>query len=388
MKKSTSCYGWLALALLCVVTFVVEAAVESKVEDRGKSSTTASMPTSTLPGAASAANIAVADVSKTPSSQQSSHKRTPRRSPRQQDPSSDLGGKAGTWMGPLRLQVWDSIGDAINDSPVARADGEINYIQDQEYDEQQIANSRNSEENELAARLAAADDEQLNWRDSQLARLHGLGPAEIAALSSWQEQQRRSRLLHSQPKRLVPAPAVESALPRAASSSSNRFQASPSSTTTNSVDATTNKSRVDEEANALPWSPPATSKRNGKSEPTRESSNKINSRNGVNRKEKAENSSSPGKSGKSKGSRKQQQQPQEPAAMPQHPGRITDTGSGSLDGTAYGRASGVAMPVGDNVSRINRNLAAQFLLRSPRENRQYDVPIIGKSIKCKLINFL
>ena len=38
----------------------------------------------------------------------------------------------------------------------------------------------------------------------------------------------------------------------------------------------------------------------------------------------------------------------------------------------------------DGISRMNHNLAAQFLLRSPRENRPYDVPVIGKCASARL----
>ena len=114
-------------------------------------------------------------------------------------------------------------------------------------------------------------------------------------------------------------------------------------------------------------------------------------RNAANRKEKTESSNGNGgmvssKGNKAKGSRKQQQQQQHSQESSHRPFSGAAATSG-IDGVATqhehnGRSSGGSSATPD-VNRMNRNLATQFLLRSPRENRQYDVPIIGKPIETK-----
>ena len=98
-----------------------------------------------------------------------------------------------TWIEPLLRQQWDPMSSSAeqettsNDVTADAVIGKPGYWRDNE--------------------LAPAGDQvegkngvqQLNWHEAQLARLHGLGPAEIAALSTWQHKLR----LHPLPNRLM-----------------------------------------------------------------------------------------------------------------------------------------------------------------------------------------
>ncbi|XP_057374217.1 uncharacterized protein LOC130695107 [Daphnia carinata] len=259
---------------------------------------------------------------------------------------------------------------------------------------------------------AAADEadsrsgvQQLNWHEAQLARLHGLGPAEIAALSSWQHKLR----LHSLPNRLTATTGWHYQPPSFLPKNMQPLYGGPKSslhsqqvlTSVDDADAVlantpanshpfahqfvhqANQSKAEASENLLllPLWPKRSSSDAKKSD---RESNK--NRNAANRKEKMEAgignvAPASGKGSKTKGSRKQQQQQQQ---QQQH---VQESPHRPMSGGAVGGAGGAiqhehsvrpsaASSSTPDVNRMNRNLATQFLLRSPRENRQYDVPII------------
>lgn len=192
-------------------------------------------------------------------------------------------------------------------------------------------------------------EERLNWREAQLAHLHGLGPAEISALSTWQHRLQPGRQQHpTQSKRLMPP---------AAAGSGNHHQGLHHATTSdghvkgdanqfNSSQSRENETRRD--ANLLPLWPKRSAATN----------NKVNGVSGTRGDRNRSRKEDAAKKGKVSSRKKQQQEESRRAR-----GR-----------DANGAHQSTSVP--DNVSRMNRNLATQFLLRSPRENRQYDVPII------------
>ena len=251
-------------------------------------------------------------------------------------------------------------------------------------------------------------EQQLNWHEAQLARLHGLGPAEIAALSTWQHKLR----LHPLPNRLATAtwhhqspssfsserrplsaahgPSVvgKSTASRNSNSSSQQVL-TPFDNVDNRPTGPTYKleraainnnqtTRPEDSDNLLllPLWPKRSALGDANKKSDRENNNQRNRNNAANRKEKTESPTKGGGKG-SKGSRKQQQQQQQ--EQQQHGRGSSATPDGVVQLHEHnGLRPGGSSPTSD-VNRMNRNLATQFLLRSPRENRQYDVPIIGKS---------
>jgi len=281
---------------------------------------------------------------------------------------------------------WAVSSSRSSNSGTVNLSSAVNNEENAQEEDEEVLSSKWGNDELDASNTETDDVERLNWRESQLARLHGLGPAEIAALSSWQQQ----RLNYEPfPKRLT-KPKEFSLV---SSRTHKRLVASPlhqwtpkSSTASNKAAISNNQTTFqgDEEANSLLWM--ATNKRNFKADNAKDSPIK-NTRTGSNRKENGKNESSGNaKTSKGKGSRKQQQQKQQDNPLSRRPGQDgsggTRTSSSDGGNGPYGRTAslgGSASPgVADNVSRMNRNLATQFLLRSPRENRQYDVPIIGK----------
>ena len=202
--------------------------------------------------------------------------------------------------------------------------------------------------------------QQLNWHEAQLARLHGLGPAEIAALSTWQHKLR----LHPLPNRLATwhhqSPSFSRPLYGATKASSQQVLTPFDHVDTKGARPNATLTRDDDASDNLLLMPlwPKRSPDNKKSD-----RDNNRNRNAANRKDKSD-----AKGGKgAKASRKQQQQQQQEAQ--QHRDGVVQH--------EHGGRQGGSSPTSD-VNRINRNLATQFLLRSPRENRQYDVPIIGE----------
>ncbi|KAI9557104.1 hypothetical protein GHT06_016901 [Daphnia sinensis] len=245
--------------------------------------------------------------------------------------------------------------------------------------------------------------QQLNWHEAQLARLHGLGPAEIAALSSWQHKLR----LHSLPNRLAagwhyqpPSFLPKNVLPLYGGPKST-LHSQQVLTTLDDADAV--NSLADKAANSHPFAHQFVHLANQskadasenllllplwpkRSSPDAKKSDREGTKNrsAANRKEKMEAgmgnvAPASGKGGKTKGSRKQQQQQQQHfQESPHRP--VSGVGAvvgaaGSIQHEHNVRPSAASSSTPD-VNRMNRNLATQFLLRSPRENRQYDVPII------------
>lgn len=228
--------------------------------------------------------------------------------------------------------------------------------------------------------------EQLNWRDSQLARLHGLGPAEIAALSSWQNRLR----MNSLPKRITERLSKEQvkstsrSLPWISTDSAlfpqvltTEIQADHNNLASKDLtDETRQTNQTQDDEDILPMWPKRSSNAN---KIDKENSNKV--RNSSNRKEKSE-SSGGNKGGKGKGTnRKQQQIKQETSRRHISEEAVGIDISGTDGAHENSKSSSGSSGQAADVSRLNRNLATQFLLRSPRENRQYDVPIIGEKKK-------
>lgn len=248
--------------------------------------------------------------------------------------------------------------------------------------------------------------QQLNYHEAQLARLHGLGPAEISALSSWQHKLR----LHALPNRLPattgwhyqpPSFLPKNSLPLYGSSKSSLHSqqvltpfddadiANSQGNERNSHPLTQqlvhqfNQSKLDASDNLLLL--PLWPKRSASEMKKSDRENNKN-RNAANRKEKMEagsgNMAQASSKGKAKSSRKQQQQQQHFQESSHRQlsgvGAAVPGAAGAIQHEHNGRPSAGSSSTPD-VNRMNRNLATQFLLRSPRENRQYDVPIIGKS---------
>jgi len=190
-------------------------------------------------------------------------------------------------------------------------------------------------------------EERLNWREAQLAHLHGLGPAEISALSTWQQRLQPGRQQRPiQSKRLVtPAGPGHHPGPHHTAPSDSHIKGNVNQL--NSNQSRENETRRD--ANLLPLWPKRSAAMNNMV------SGVGGTRGDRNRGRKED------KKGKVSSRKKQQQEE-------------ARRGRGRDANDAHQSTS-----VPDNVGRMNRNLATQFLLRSPRENRQYDVPIIGKS---------
>lgn len=236
--------------------------------------------------------------------------------------------------------------------------------------------------------------QQLNWHEAQLARLHGLGPAEIAALSTWQHRLR----LHPLPNRLAgvaaswhhqpPSFPPRSTIPLYGKPTTHSQQVLTPFQTIDQQEwnaanrhqlvhqvNNTDGDEINENILLLPlW--PKRSNEMKKSE-------KENSRNrsAANRKDKIEPSvtstGSIGSKPKAKGPRKQQQSETPHRPMSTGGAGVTTSATDGMVQHEHNARPGSSSSTSD-VNRMNRNLATQFLLRSPRENRQYDVPIIGK----------
>jgi len=189
-------------------------------------------------------------------------------------------------------------------------------------------------------------EERLNWREAQLAHLHGLGPAEISALSTWQHRLQPGHHQHpTQSKRLAAATHGDHhpGLHHAATSDGH---VKGDVNQLNSSQSRENETRRD--ANLLPLWPKRSAAINSKV-------SGVGGARGDRNRSRKEDAAKKGKVS----SRKKQQQ---------------EEGRRGRGRDANGAHQSTSVP--DNVSRMNRNLATQFLLRSPRENRQYDVPII------------
>jgi hypothetical protein len=311
-----------------------------------------------------------------------------------------------TWIEPLFRQQWDPMSSSANHETKSSNDVTADAV---------VSNSGYWRDNELVPVSDQVESkngvQQLNWHEAQLARLHGLGPAEIAALSTWQHKLR----LHPLPNRLMATTGWNhqppSFLPRNLLPLSGGPKSSIHSqqvlTPFDDADAPANKlsnnpmnrhqyvqqtnQTQDENLLLLPLWPKRSASEMKKSD--RENNR---NRNAANRKEKTESSNGNGgmvssKGNKAKGSRKQQQQQQHSQESSHRPFSGAAATSG-IDGVATqhehnGRSSAGSSATPD-VNRMNRNLATQFLLRSPRENRQYDVPIIGKPIKTKTLLYV
>ena len=225
---------------------------------------------------------------------------------------------------------------------------------------------------------AADEDEdesvdRLNWREAQLARLHGLGPAEIEALSSWQHRFK----VHPLAKRLNQGKSLGG---QSKTSQAYRpwMQLEPSHSII--VNDVVNRSNAVSADSPPLWSKRSFNNNNSNGKANKEGKaikDKANNRN-------AANGNDPAAKGKGKSSRKQQQQQQAAAAAAAAAAvsSLDQQTSGGKDRPTLSQLPPVAV---DGVSRMNRNLAAQFLLRSPRENRQYDVPIIGECARCLIL---
>lgn len=196
------------------------------------------------------------------------------------------------------------------------------------------------------------DDDQngdLNWREAQLARLHGLGPSEIAALSTWQQR------LKSPPKRLPPPP-----VNNGQSDVSDADQSLALDRTLLWLPAqTVNDSAVPMSAVSLKRSSAASSTRSNGGGGKPDKSNK---------------------SGKSKSAGRAKEHRLQSAKAPMAATAASSSAAAAAAASNAEAVSGVKGIVDDNVSRMNRNLASQFLLRSPRVNQPYDVPIIGQCV--------
>ena len=274
-----------------------------------------------------------------------------------------------------------------------------------------------------------ANAQQLNWHEAQLARLHGLGPAEIAALSTWQHRLKINPLPNrvaawhhqpppfSQPRNLLlplygkPTVAIQHRQQQVVSgfdsADINTYKLEDSHQNHNNIYFHPSAHKSNNQTRTYIQEPsdnllllPLWPKR---SADTKKSERENKNRNAAGRKEKTEpttassnqqGSTNP-KNTKSKNSRKQQQQQQHQQHQHQAketshrptPGVGSDStvpsGSAIKEGVVqhqHGRSFPGSSSSSPDVSRMNRNLATQFLLRSPRENRQYDVPIIGKSL--------
>ena len=218
-----------------------------------------------------------------------------------------------------------------SDESTFRRPFDSNYLHSAEFDEEEAAASSNDVRNHNNI-----EPGQLNVHEAQLARLHGLGPAEIAALYNWQQRMR------------IP-PIFASRNP-------------PVATKRKSDPALNNPANLANDTQTPTWP-----KRSALVEMKKPEKEAGKSR-GQGYSRKAEQS---GKAGKQGGKSARRQQSQE--SVPHFDGPATNKGK---DASPYEQHANRAPP--PDVSRINRNLATQFLLRSPRENRQYDVPIIGK----------
>ena len=304
------------------------------------------------------------------------------------------------WIEPLfRRTAWNE-----ESSPLSYRDNELKND-----DGLSDSSSEYWQENEDVPSANQAADvtniDQLNWRDSQLARLHGLGPAEIAALSSWQNRLR----LHSLPKRITervpPNQDQEQEQEKIKSSSSprnfpwistdatllprvltpqHRLGGNDDKLETGLSDAErqTNLTRDNtiNEQDVLQLWPKRSSNPN-----KIDKENNSKTRNASSRKEKSEqnNGATIGSGnkggGKGKGSnRKQQQVKQESSHRHISEENVGIGADGVHEQQQHSKSSQGSSNQAADVSRLNRNLATQFLLRSPRENRQYDVPIIGE----------
>jgi len=246
--------------------------------------------------------------------------------------------------------------------------------------------SENWQENEISSAnqdVNVNSIEQLNWRDSQLARLHGLGPAEIAALSSWQNRLK----MHSLPKRITDRLSKEQvksssrSLPWISTDSAlfpqvlnAEIQAEHNNLASKDLPETRQTNQTQDDEDILPLWP----KRSSNANKIEKENNKVRNRDS-NRKEKSESSGGNKGGGKGKGAnRKQQPIKQEPSHRHISEEAVGIDVSGTDGDHENSKSSSGSSGKAADVSRLNRNLATQFLLRSPRENRQYDVPIIGE----------
>lgn len=347
-------------------------------------------------------------------------------------PSSSSSSSSATWIEPLLRQQWEPM--SSSDEPEEMTAAGLNDVMTSEA--VAVAKPVSWRDNELVAPSSVdqvdgskSGVQQLNWHEAQLARLHGLGPAEIAALSTWQHKLR----LHPLPNRLIattgwqhqhhqpPSFSPRNLLPLNGGSHGPKSSLHSQQVLTPFDDDAdvppgklggnggnggngggghhplnrlqyvqqSNQTQPDESQDnllLLPLWPKRSTSDMKKSD--RENNRNRNGAN--NRKEKSEAANAGqvpgGKGNKAKGSRKQQQQQHSQDSSSSHrPFSGAAAGASVLDGAALqqhehnGRPSGGSSPTPD-VNRMNRNLATQFLLRSPRENRQYDVPIIGKPI--------
>lgn len=306
--------------------------------------------------------------------------------------SSPLPSSSAAWIEPLVRQQWEPM---VAEQESAGSN-----------DARSEAKGGSWRDNELAPAGdqvdGRSDVQQLNWHEAQLARLHGLGPAEIAALSTWQHKLR----LHPLPNRLIattgwhhhqpPSFSPRNLLPLNGGSPKSSLRSQQVLTPFDDANVPAGKlggshprlqyvqqsNQTQDEGNENLLLLPLWPKRSDMKKSDRENNR---NRNAANRKEKAEAGNAgpaASKGNKAKGSRKQQQHSQESSQHRPFSG-ATSAATSAMDAAAMqqhehnGRPSGGSSPTPD-VNRMNRNLATQFLLRSPRENRQYDVPIIGK----------
>lgn len=265
-------------------------------------------------------------------------------------------------------------------------------------------------DNELTLSDDLTDDTSngrpFNWQGAQLDRSQESEQPEIAALSTWQHRLR----LHPEPSRVgawhqqppsLPTPDLQQL------SGKSLFHGQQVLTPSNNPHPT-----YKEEGDASnPQNQPSARRTNQtgyedtndnllliplwpkRSIDVKKSDRENRSKN--NHKEKSETANAgmvaptPTKGNKGKNSRKQQHQQQKQHQQQDSSHRQSLGGAAGVatSGTRkalpheHSRVAAERVSSTPDVSRMNRNLASQFLLRSPRENRQYDVPIIGESPK-------
>lgn len=214
---------------------------------------------------------------------------------------------------------------------------------------------------------------QLNLHEAQLARLHGLGPAEIEALYNWQQRMRIPPIFNRNPHHSDSNVAMKRSRAAAGAQDLAGIKRAP----LNSADTPTlnDPANLKEEAEPLlnyTSETPATWPKRSASEMKKPEKDGKARNGGYGRKEKTDGANNKAAKG---GKNPRRQQSQESVPHLDNPANKGKDGAGGAHERVRGQ--GAAAP---DVSRINRNLATQFLLRSPRENRQYDVPIIGKPL--------